>query len=195
MAGGTPVATGGLFNVLGCLGRRHAGDGLSGRHGALGPQRADAAHQSALSPEWQAAGRSHARRALLRQGRDAKGSGGGARRQRHVLNSAQRAQLRNARRLHGRRGHQRRLVLPAHAPARQGHEDDRDVSRWPPRDAAERAGLRLQLAIVLLPEAHRAAAARARASTWWRTTTTRPRTSTIPIRPKPSPSAKDHRRR
>ena len=73
---------------------------------------------------------------------------------------AERRQSRTARRLRRRSGHRHRLVLSAHASARPRHDDDRDVSRRETGDAAERAGVRLQLAAVLLPEDAGGAAAR-----------------------------------
>ena len=174
--------TSGFFDVLGVLGRRHAADGLSRRHGPLGAQGSDAAHQPALPPERHGADRPHANRPLLRQGRAEERSRGRACRQRHLLDPAQRAELRTARRLHRRSGHQRRVALPAHASARERHEDDRDLSQRQAGDAAQRAGLRFQLAALLLPEDAHQTAERARVSIWSRTTTTRRRTRTIRIR-------------
>ena len=103
-------------------------------------------------PNGKAADRSNARRSLLRQGRAEEGSGVGGRGRHRVpippgaKNHEMRARLRR------RSGHQRRVVLPAHALARQGHDADGDVTRWRQADAAQRARLRLQLAAFYYPK-------------------------------------------
>ena len=174
-----------------CVGRRHAGNGLSRGHGPVDSQGRDAAHQPALSPERHAANRSHADRTLLRQGRVEEGSRGRSRRQPAVHDSAERGESRTARHLRCGSGHRHRLVLPAHAPARPRHDDDRDLSRWSEAgDAAQRAGVRFQLAAVLLPEAQSGVAARDAARHRRALRQLARRTNTIRIRPRRCGSAK-----
>ena len=175
------------------LGGGDAADGLSRRDGTLGAQGPDAADEPALSPERNPAGRSDADRSLFRQGRDEEGSRCGARRQRHLLDSTERAELRAALGLHGRPGHQHRVVLSPHAPAGEGHEDDGDLSRRPAADAAERPGVRLQLAAVLLPEDQGPAAARHARRSGRALRQFRGATSTTRIRRRPSRLARRRR--
>ena len=78
MMGGEPA----LFDVLAVWAVGTPRDRLSGRHGPMGAQGPEAAHQPALPPERHAADRPHARRPVLRQGRAEEGSGRRARRQR-----------------------------------------------------------------------------------------------------------------
>jgi hypothetical protein len=70
-----------------------------------------------------------------------KGSRRGARGQHHVHDSPAHAASRAARHLRRRSGHRHRLVLPAHAPARNRHDDDRDLPGRPARAAAQRPGV------------------------------------------------------
>ena len=141
-------------------GRSDAADGLSRRDGTLGAQGPDAADEPALSPERNPADRSHAGRSLFRQGRDEEGSRRGARRQHHLLDSRRTSPTSRC----ARSTWSTRISTSCRSfrtcTCGEGHEDDGDVPRRPAADAAERAGVRLQLAAVLLPEDQGSAAAR-----------------------------------